>query len=119
LSIISEHPKKDLALIGDRFLKNVQIGRKLAKKLPQTINVVEVWQKLQLHGFCENILVSIFEVIRMKEFDTPKKIVIKTNFRYCAMYSFRINPLNQRIEIQMGQKPFYHLSILTWNLLLF
>jgi len=69
--------KKDLALIGDRFLRNVQIGRKLAKELPQTINVVEVWKKLQLHGFCENIIVSIFEVTRMKKFYTPKKIVIE------------------------------------------
>ncbi len=31
------------------------------------------------------------------------------------MYSWRINPQNQRIEIQMGQKSFYHLSIFTWN----
>jgi hypothetical protein len=87
--------------------------------LPQTINVVEVWQKLQLHGFCENILVSIFEVTSMRDFDTPKKLVIKTNLLCCAMYSYRINPQNQRIEIQMGQKSFYHLSIFTWNLLLF
>jgi len=55
----------------------------------------------------------------MKEFDTPKKIVIEKKNLCCAMYSFRINPLNQRVEIQMGQKPFYHLSIFTWNLLLF
>jgi len=76
-------------------------------------------EKLQLHGFCEHIIVSIFEVTRMKEFDTPEKTVIKKIKIYCAMYSFKINPLNQRIEIQMGQKPFYHLSTFTWNLLLF
>ncbi len=36
-----------------------------------------------------------------------------------AIYSFRINPLNQRIEIQIRQKPFYHLFIFTWNLIKF
>jgi hypothetical protein len=74
--------------------------------LPQTINVIEVWQKLQLHGFCENILVSIFEVTRMKDFDTPKKLVMKKNLLYFAMYSWRINPLNQGLKFKWDKSHF-------------